>query len=275
MSQLYSYRYPRPALTADCVVYGFDGHLLHILLIQRGIEPYKGQWALPGGFMNMKESIEECAARELREETGISGITLRQFHTFSSVDRDPRGRVVTVAFLGLLNKSQYRIAAGDDAAHTEWWPVNLLPPLAFDHAQIIARSMQALRTIAATEPAVLELVDKTFTIAELQRLAELITGEEYDRRNFQRRLLQSNMLEPRGNDPESTGARPATLYTLKEEPDMQPPAPTMPTPTPCCCEPEADNDCDAAAFMASRKTSKSRNSKKWDWFKFCISILIH
>lgn len=212
----YCYEYPRPAMTSDIVVYGYDGRQLHILLVERGCEPFRGKWALPGGFMRMDETIEECAARELREETGIADAWLRQFGVFSAVGRDPRGRVVTVAFLGLISKTDYRIIAGDDAASAAWFPVDELPPLAFDHDSIIGFSRKRLRELLATEPVVFRLLDSKFSLAELQRLVESLTGENYDRRNFQRRILQSNMLASEGCE-EDSPSRPASLYSIRED----------------------------------------------------------
>ena len=118
---IFQYKYPHPAVTADCVVFGFDGKQLHVLLIERGLEPYKGSWALPGGFMKIDETVEQCALRELKEETGVEDIYLEQFHGFSAVGRDPRERVVTVAFLALVRKSDFRLIAGDDAAGDSWF----------------------------------------------------------------------------------------------------------------------------------------------------------
>lgn len=212
----HTYEYPRPALTSDIVVFGYDGRQLHILLVERGLEPFKGLWALPGGFMHIDETIDQCAQRELREETSVSGAYLRQFGVFSDVHRDPRGRVVTVAFLALVSKSDYQLVAGDDASKAEWFVHDELPPLAFDHSKIIAEAMKCLRDLIATRPVVLRLLDKRFSIAELQRLVETITGEEYDRRNFQRRLIQSNLLQPEGTTHDGT-SRPATLYSVRPE----------------------------------------------------------
>lgn len=215
-SATYTYKHPRAAIASDIVVFGYDGCQLHILLIERGGEPYKGMWALPGGFMLMDETIEECARRELREETSVSGAYLRQFGVFSDIHRDPRGRVVTVAFLALVSKADYHLLAGDDASRAEWFVHDELPPLAFDHNKIINEGLKHLRDLIATRPVVLHLLDKRFSIAELQRLVETITGEEYDRRNFQRRLIHSNLLRPEGTEPDS-GSRPATLYSVRPE----------------------------------------------------------
>ncbi|MBO7441570.1 MAG: NUDIX hydrolase, partial [Paludibacteraceae bacterium] len=142
---MYTYEYPHPAVTADAVVFGFDGKSLNLLLINRGIEPYKGSWALPGGFINMNETAEDGALRELKEETGVEDIYLEQFHTFTAVDRDPRERVMTIAFLAFIRQDDYSVVAGDDAAKAQWYPVNQLPELAFDHKEIIQIALDKLR----------------------------------------------------------------------------------------------------------------------------------
>ena len=131
----YTYKYPRPAVTADCVVITKEA-TPKVLLIQRGIEPFKGCWAFPGGFMNMDETTEQCAIRELEEETGLQITELHQIGAYSKVDRDPRGRTITVAYLAIIDKP-VAVTGQDDAAKAEWWPINALPPLAFDHEAIL------------------------------------------------------------------------------------------------------------------------------------------
>ena len=132
----YTYKYPRPAVTADCIVITEETDA-KVLLIQRGDEPYKGCWAFPGGFMNMDETTEQCALRELEEETGLKVAELHQIGTYSKVDRDPRGRTITVAYLAIIEKP-ISVAGQDDAAKAEWWPLSSLPQLAFDHDEIMA-----------------------------------------------------------------------------------------------------------------------------------------
>lgn len=143
----FCYEYPRPAVTADCVVFGVEKKELHVLLIERGNDPFKGKWAFPGGFLDEDETIEACAARELKEETGLEGIALEQFYTFSELGRDPRGRTISVAFIGFISISGYEIKAGDDAANIRWFPVNSLPELAFDHNKVLKKAMLELETI--------------------------------------------------------------------------------------------------------------------------------
>ncbi|UKK63053.1 NUDIX hydrolase [Prevotella communis] len=132
----YTYKYPRPAVTADCVVITKEAEP-KVLLIQRSADPYKGCWAFPGGFMNMDETTEQCAIRELEEETGLKLGTVRQIGAYSKVDRDPRGRTITVAYLAIIDKPA-QVTGQDDAAKAEWFPLSALPELAFDHVDIMA-----------------------------------------------------------------------------------------------------------------------------------------
>ena len=136
MTQGYTYKYPHPAVTSDCVVFGFDGKELKILLIERRNEPCKGCWAFPGGFLNMDETTEECAIRELKEETGLEITKVHQIGAYSAVDRDPRGRTITVAYLALMEHAE-EVKGQDDAAKAQWFPLNELPKLAFDHDKIL------------------------------------------------------------------------------------------------------------------------------------------
>lgn len=139
----YTYKYPRPAVTADCVVMTNEP-LPKVLLIQRGAAPFKGAWAFPGGFMNMDETTEQCAIRELEEETGLKVTAVHQIGAYSKVDRDPRGRTITVAYLAIIDSPE-KVIGQDDAAKAEWFPITELPHLAFDHYDIM---QDAVRTYA-------------------------------------------------------------------------------------------------------------------------------
>lgn len=141
----YCYDYERPAVSADCVLFGFDGVDLNVLLIERGKEPYRGRWTFPGGFLNMDETTLQCAARELSEETGIEGVDLEQLGAYSGVDRDPRGRVITVAYFALADMSEVDPVAGDDAANAKWFRIKDLPPLAFDHDLVLRTALTRLK----------------------------------------------------------------------------------------------------------------------------------
>src|SRR5919108_2728491 len=140
----FSYQYPRAALTVDCVVFGFDEGELKVLLIERGLEPFKGRWALPGGFVRVDETLDEAARRELEEEAGLKNIFLEQLYTFGAVDRDPRERVVSVAYYALVKLAAHETKAATDAADAKWFPISQLPKLAFDHADIFATALARL-----------------------------------------------------------------------------------------------------------------------------------
>ncbi len=210
----YQYDYPHPAVTADSVVFGFDGRTLHVLLIERGVQPFLGMWALPGGFMRIDETIEECARRELREEAGIKEVYLEQFHVFSSVRRDPRERVVTVAFFAMVRKSDFELIAGDDAKDALWFEIDSLPPLAFDHAEIIEKARAHIREVLKSRPIIFKLLDKKFTIPELQRLYEIINGTTYDRRNFHKKMASTGYLVETETPTRASSGNPSQIKRL-------------------------------------------------------------
>ncbi len=213
----YTYKYPHPSVTTDCVIFGFDGKDLHILLVERGLEPFKGSWALPGGFLKMDETVEECAKRELKEETNVSNVFLEQFHTFSAVDRDPRERVLTVAFYALVKPSDYEVIGGDDAANAQWFEQDELPPLAFDHEEVICMAKECLKEKLRTKPIAFKLLNDKFSMTELQTLYEVILGTKYDRRNFYRKALSSGFLSERGVSDKIRANRRPNLYSFDEE----------------------------------------------------------
>ncbi len=188
----YAYDYPRAAITTDCVIFGFDGYELKVLLIQRGVEPYKGEWALPGGFLKMDERVEECAFRELKEETSFGADTLEQFGVFSSVERDPRGRVVTIAFYTLAKKDF--VQGGDDASDARWFSLEKLPQLAFDHYDILCEARVALKRDIHHQPIAFRLLAEHFTMSQLQRLYESILETQFDRRNFYKKMLATGVI---------------------------------------------------------------------------------
>ena len=168
----YHYKYPHPSVTTDCVIFGFDGTKLKVLLVERGIDPYKGHWAFPGGFLRMDETAESGALRELREETGLEGAYIKQFHTFSDPNRDPRERVLTIAYYALVRIQE--VKGGDDATRAEWFALDEVPSLAFDHDLILRMAQKELRRQIYFEPIGFELLPENFTIKELQLLYETI-----------------------------------------------------------------------------------------------------
>ena len=139
---MFSYKYPHPAVTADCVLFCRNEGRLKVLLVERGNDPYKGCWAFPGGFMNIDETTEQCALRELQEETGLVVKEVQQLGAYSAVNRDPRERVITVAYYAVVPYAS--VQGGDDAAKAQWWPVDAVPPLAFDHEAILRDALQRL-----------------------------------------------------------------------------------------------------------------------------------
>jgi len=189
----YQYRYEHMGVTTDCVIFTYEERQLKVLLVRRGGEPYKGAWAFPGGFLQMQETARDGALRELREETGLEAAAIGELGVFSDPARDPRERVITIAYYALVKPSD--VIGGDDADEAAWFPVDALPPLAFDHAQIFAAAMDRLRRDIHFEPIGFDLLDETFTIPDLQRLYEAILGVRFDRRNFQRKMMASGILE--------------------------------------------------------------------------------
>lgn len=176
----YCYKYPRPALTVDAVVFGFDGTDLHLLLIERAREPYAGKWAFPGGFLEMDETVEEGVLRELQEETGLRAVNMRQIGAFSAVHRDPRERVVSIAFYTVVQPEDCTsLQAGDDARRAQWFKLSELPPLAFDHSDILMAALHALHSdLRLILSGANTLLLRQFTKENLERLAELIGRNE-------------------------------------------------------------------------------------------------
>lgn len=211
----YTYQYPHPAVTADCVIFGFDGVTIRVLLIQRGLEPYKGKWALPGGFMNMDETAEQCAARELEEETGLKNTTVEQFYTFSEVGRDPRERVITVAHFALVRLAEVR--GGDDAEVARWFGLDEIPSLAFDHDRILRMALNRLKERICFKPIGFELLPEVFTMTELQNLYEAILEVKFDRRNFYNKILKLGILTETEPRPAGTSRRKPIKYRFNSD----------------------------------------------------------
>lgn len=206
----YCYKYPHPAVTTDCVIFGFDGNQLKVLLIKRGREPWKGNWAFPGGFLNPDESAEVGAVRELKEETGFTAEYIEQFHTYSNPERDPRERVITIAYLALVKISD--VKGGDDAAEADWFPIDQLPHLAFDHDVILRDALTRLRERIHFHPIGYELLPEKFTLRELQNLYEAVLGIKFDRRNFAKKMLHLDILTPLEETVWPTPKREANLF---------------------------------------------------------------
>lgn len=208
----YTYEYPRPSVTVDAVVFGYDEGELRVLLIERGEEPFRGAWALPGGFIEVDEDLGDAAKRELEEETGIQPLVLEQLGAFGTPGRDPRGHTVTVAFVALVKLGEHSVRAATDAADARWFPANDPPELAFDHAAILDAGRHHMIEAVRTRPVGFDLLPKQFTQTQLQNLVESVLGEELDKRNFRKKLQTLDLLVPTGEFESGVARRAAQLY---------------------------------------------------------------
>lgn len=213
----YTYSFPRPSVSVDVVIFSLREECLQVLLVERGQPPFEGLWAIPGGFIRMEESLEEAALRELEEETGLESAYLEQLYTYGAPDRDPRGRVITVAYFALIPAdTPFRPDAGTDAVAARWFPAEDLPTLAFDHAEIIAYALRRLRYKLEYTAVGFELLPEEFTLSEIQQTYETILGETLDKRNFRRRILNADVIEATPHKRTGEG-RPARLYRYRED----------------------------------------------------------
>lgn len=212
-----TYEFPRAALTVDIVVFALDEDDLSVMLIQRDIEPFEGEWALPGGFVREDESLEDAARRELEEETGLKGIFLEQLYTFGAINRDPRERVVTIAFYALVNLAGHDVKASTDARNAAWFSVNDLPDLAFDHDEILAVAHDRLRGKVRYQPIGFELLPDKFPLRMLQQMYETILGRELDKRNFRKKILSMDILVELNEIEKDVAHRAARLYRFDKK----------------------------------------------------------
>jgi 8-oxo-dGTP diphosphatase len=204
-------------LTVDCVVFGLDEGALKVLLIQRGLEPFKGMWALPGGFVRVEETLEQAARRELEEEAGISKLYLEQLYTFGDLNRDPRERTVSVAYYALVKLSDHRLKAATDARDAAWFAVQAVPRLAFDHSKILDVAVKRLRGKVRYQPIGFELLPPKFTLTQLQRLYETVLERDLDKRNFRKRILGMGFLEELDELQQGVAHRAARLYRFNKQ----------------------------------------------------------
>lgn len=213
----YQYEYPRPALTVDCVVFGLDEEDLKVLLIQRDLEPFAGKWALPGGFVHMEESLEEAARRELAEEAGVSNVFLEQLFTFGDVDRDPRGRVITVAYYALVKLGDHAVKGATDARNAAWFAMDDAPHLAFDHDRILETAYARLQAKVRYQPIGFELLPAKFTLTQLQRMYEKVLDRSLDKRNFRKKILSMEILQGLDEVETDVAHRAAQLYRFNKK----------------------------------------------------------
>lgn len=213
----FTYKHPHPAVTVDGVVFGFDDADLKLLLVRRKIHPFKGEWALPGGFVRINESLEEAARRELAGETSIGDLFLEQLFTFGAPKRDPRERVISVAYYALVKLTEYSVKAASDAEAVAWFPVAELPKLAFDHEDIVDIGLKRLKAKVRYEPIGFELLPEKFTLGELQRLYETVLERALDKRNFRKRILGMEFLEPLDEYQQDVAHRAAQYYRFNRQ----------------------------------------------------------
>ena len=206
-------------LSVDAVVFGYTSQEgLSVLLIKRTMEPYRGRWALPGGLVHDEESLEQAVARELQEETGVAINYLEQLYSFGRPDRDPRNRVVSVAYYGLVKPDAFQLTTSNEASEVAWFDVKNIPSLAFDHQEIVTVAINRLRGKMQYEPIGFELLDKKFPFSELEKLYASVLDRLIDRRNFKKKIMKFGFLEETSEKQQLAGAgRPGTLYQFNEQ----------------------------------------------------------
>lgn len=204
-------------LTVDAVVFGYEEGKISVLLIKRKYEPYKGKWAIPGGFVLDNESLEDAVERELHEETGVKINYLEQLYTFGEPARDPRGRVVSVAYFGLVRPNTFKIFASTDAEEVSWFNINELPKLAFDHQKILKLAVERLQGKITYEPIGFELLDKKFPFSDLEKLYSTLLGREIDRRNFRKKIMSLDVLDELDEKISKGSGRPANLFQFNQK----------------------------------------------------------
>jgi len=213
----YIYEYPRPAVTTDCVIFGFDEGELKVLLIERSIEPFIRQWALPGGFVGEDETAEECAKRILMKETCLDNIYMEQLYTFSDVRRDPRFRVISIGYYALVKLSDYDAQAGADTTNVKWFSISDIPELAFDHGKILEMAKERLKGKIKYQPIGFELLSEKFTLPDLHHLYETILQAKLDDRNFRKKILSYGFLIDTGEQQRGARNRAPKLYRFDKE----------------------------------------------------------
>ncbi len=216
----YTYNYPHPAVTVDIVVFTIEDDDLKVLLIQRGIDPFAGSWALPGGFVEIDESLKRAAWRELKEETGVNAAFLEQLGAFGHPDRDERERIITVAYYALIPAERLELRADTDARDARLFSLNDLPKLAFDHPKILSRAYERVKEKVDEPVIALQLAPAEFTLTELQRVHERILGVSLDKRNFRKKIMAIDLLEATGEERRDGPHRPAKLYRAKDPGDV-------------------------------------------------------
>ncbi len=207
--------FEKPSVTTDIVIFTIQDGILKVLLVKRDIDPFKGKWALPGGFVRINESLEESAKRELDEETGVKNVYLEQLYSFGEPKRDPRGRVITVSYMALINHENINLKASTDVSDAKWFPINSIPGLAFDHRKILDYALKRLKWKFEYTLVAFSLLPKKFTISQIKQIYEIVFNKKFDKRNFVKKILSLDILKEEGlnND---VPYRPPMMYSLKK-----------------------------------------------------------
>ena len=209
--------YEQPAVTVDLCIFTVNDDSLKGMLVKRAEEPYAGNWSLPGGFLKAGESLDDAARRVLTEKTSVGGVYLEQLYTFGSPQRDPRARVITITYFALIPWEQLAQPGSTKVTDLMWAPVNRLPPLAFDHREILQYAVRRLRAKAGYSNIVYGLMPEHFRLSELQKMYEAILHEALDKRNFRKKMLASGLLQETGKKDAGAAHRPAMLYKFKKK----------------------------------------------------------
>ena len=210
------HKFEKPSVTVDTVIFTIQNKELKILLVKRGIEPFKGKWAIPGGFVRIDENLEDAAKRELEEETGVKNVYLEQLYTFGNPKRDPRGRVITVSYMALINSDMIKLEAKTDASMAQWFSTKKIPGVAFDHNKILDYALKRLRWKFEYTTVAFSLLPKEFTISQIQSIYGIVFNKKFDKRNFAKKLLSLDILKEEGIK-KDVSHRPPMLYSLKKD----------------------------------------------------------
>jgi len=206
--------YEKPSVTVDITIFTVQNNELKVLLVKRGVEPFKDKWAIPGGFVKMDESLEDAAKRELKEETGVGEVYLEQLYSFGDPKRDSRGRVITIAYMALINSEKIKLKAATDASEVQWFSIKKIPTLAFDHKKILDYSLKRLKWKFEYTTVAFSLLPREFTLGEIQKIYEIVFNQQFDKRNFSKKILSLNILKEEAIK-RDVSHRPPQLYSLK------------------------------------------------------------
>ncbi|MFH1430994.1 MAG: NUDIX domain-containing protein [Nanoarchaeota archaeon] len=210
------HKFEKPSVTVDIVIFTIKNNDLKVLLVKRNLEPFKNMWAIPGGFVRISESLEQAAKRELKEETGVSDVYLEQLYSFGDVNRDPRGRVITISYFALLNSDEIKLRATTDVSEAKWFSVKEIPKLAFDHEEILNYAIKRLKWKFEYTTIAFSFLPEKFTLTQLQKIYEFVFEKEFDKRNFRKKILLLNILKKEKID-KQVSHRPPQLYSLKKK----------------------------------------------------------